>query len=164
MKGEKWMAKIIAAIFKERDDAECAAQKVVDRGFDAKEISIIRKGSQTDGDGESSSDSGGGSGAMEGGVIGGAIGLLLGMGAIAVPGLGVFAAAGPLAGILSGALAGGVIGALVDIGIPEENSREYESEIKIGRILWSLSVDDDKPIDDIVSDLKECGATTVNIH
>src|SRR6202158_3502993 len=62
-------------------------------------------------------------GAGAGGVLGGALGWLVGIGALAIPGVGPFIAAGPILAALSGAAAGaalgGVTGALIGMGIPE---------------------------------------------
>ena len=81
-----------------------------------------------------------------GGVIGGTLGLLAGIGALAIPGLGPFIAAGPIMAALSGAAAGaavgGVAGALIGMGIPEVEARQYESKIKGGNILLSVHVED----------------------
>src|SRR6266403_3045880 len=56
-------------------------------------------------------------GATTGGALGGTIGLLAGIGALAIPGLGSFIAAGPimaaLSGMAVGAATGGVVGSLV---------------------------------------------------
>src|SRR5687768_17343989 len=72
-------------------------------------------------------------GASAGGVLGGAIGLLAGVGALAIPGLGPFIAAGPLMAALSGAAAGatagGIVGALVGLGIPEIEAKHYEGKL-----------------------------------
>jgi hypothetical protein len=80
-----------------------------------------------------------------GGVIGGVLGLLAGIGAIAIPGLGPFVAAGPIMALLSGAAAGatvgGITGALVGLGIPEIEAKQYESKIHGGNILLSCHVD-----------------------
>src|SRR5512138_1034560 len=62
-------------------------------------------------------------GASTGGVLGGVLGWLVGVGALAIPGLGPFIAAGPIMAALSGAAigaaAGGIVGSLVGMGIPE---------------------------------------------
>jgi len=54
---------------------------------------------------------------------GGVIGLLAGIGALAIPGVGPFIAAGPIMAALSGAAVGaatgGVVGGLIGLGIPE---------------------------------------------
>ncbi len=85
-------------------------------------------------------------GAGAGGAIGGTLGLLAGIGALAIPGLGPFIAAGPIMAALSGAAAGaavgGIAGALVGMGIPEVEAKQYEGKIKSGNILLSVHVDD----------------------
>ena len=81
-------------------------------------------------------------GAGAGGVLGGTVGLLAGLGALAIPGLGPFIAAGPLLAALSGAAAGatlgGVTGALVGMGIPEIEAKRYEGKIKGGNLLIAV--------------------------
>jgi hypothetical protein len=81
-------------------------------------------------------------GVSAGGVIGGTIGLLAGLGALAIPGVGPFIAAGPLMAALSGAAAGaavgGIAGALVGLGIPETEANTYEGKIRSGNILIAI--------------------------
>jgi hypothetical protein len=83
-------------------------------------------------------------GAAGGGALGGTLGLLAGIGALAIPGLGPFIAAGPLLAALSGAAAGaavgGVAGALVGMGIPEIEAKKYEGKLKGGNILMAVHV------------------------
>lgn len=78
-------------------------------------------------------------------VLGGALGWLVGIGALAIPGLGPFIAAGPIMAALSGAAAGaalgGVTGALIGLGIPEYEAKRYEGLIKDGGILLSVHAD-----------------------
>src|SRR5678810_1309169 len=85
-------------------------------------------------------------GAGTGAVVGGTLGLLAGIGALAIPGLGPFIAAGPIMGALAGAgtggVVGGVIGALVGMGIPEYEAKRYEGLVKNGGILLSVHCDD----------------------
>jgi hypothetical protein len=85
-------------------------------------------------------------GAGTGGVVGGVLGWLAGIGALAIPGLGPFIAAGPLMAALSGAAvlatAGGVVGALLGMGIPEYEAKRYEARLREGRILLSVHSDD----------------------
>jgi hypothetical protein len=84
-------------------------------------------------------------GVAGGGVLGGTLGLLAGIGALAIPGLGPFIAAGPLMAALSGAAAGaavgGIAGALVGMGIPELEAKKYEGKLKGGNILMAVHVD-----------------------
>lgn len=85
-------------------------------------------------------------GVAGGGLLGGTLGLLAGIGALAIPGLGPFIAAGPIMAALSGAAAGaavgGITGALIGLGIPELEAKQYEGKIKDGNILISVHVDD----------------------
>src|SRR5712672_3015989 len=85
-------------------------------------------------------------GAGTGAVLGGALGWLVGIGSLAIPGLGPFIAAGPLmaalAGAGAGAVAGGLTGALIGMGIPEYEARRYEGKLKQGNILLSVHTDD----------------------
>jgi hypothetical protein len=81
-------------------------------------------------------------GAAAGGALGGTLGLLAGIGALAIPGLGPFIAAGPIVGALAGLGAGGAlggfVGALVGMGIPEYEAKRYEGRVKEGGVLLSV--------------------------
>ena len=81
-------------------------------------------------------------GAAAGGALGGTLGLLAGIGALAIPGLGPFIAAGPIVGALAGLGAGGAVGgfagALVGMGIPEYEAKRYEGRVKDGGVLLSV--------------------------
>src|SRR5512143_1020174 len=85
-------------------------------------------------------------GAGTGGLLGGALGWLAGIGALAIPGVGPFVAAGPLMAALSGAAigaaAGGLTGALIGLGMPELEAKRYEGKIRSGNILVSVHTDD----------------------
>ena len=84
-------------------------------------------------------------GATSGALVGGTLGWLVGIGALAIPGLGPFIAAGPIMALLSGvgvgAAVGGIAGALVGMGIPEYEAKRYEGLIKGGGILLSVHSD-----------------------
>ena len=104
-------------------------------------------------------------GASAGGAIGGTLGLLAGIGALAIPGLGPFIAAGPIMAALSGAAAGatvgGVAGALIGMGIPEMEAKRYEGKVKGGNILLSVHVDDSEQRDRAKKIFESGGATDV---
>src|SRR5271165_3316968 len=84
-------------------------------------------------------------GAASGVVLGGALGWLVGIGALAIPGLGPFIAAGPIMAALAGAGVGGAVGgltgALIGMGIPEYEAKRYEGRVKSGGILLSVHCD-----------------------
>jgi len=85
-------------------------------------------------------------GGSTGGILGGALGWLAGIGALAIPGLGPFIAAGPIMAALSGAAVGGAVGgatgALIGMGIPEYEARRYEGKLREGNILISVHTED----------------------
>jgi hypothetical protein len=84
-------------------------------------------------------------GAGTGAILGGALGWLVGIGVLAIPGLGAFIAAGPIMGALAGAGAGGTVlgltGAMVGLGTPEFEAKRYEGMVTNGGILVSVHAD-----------------------
>ena len=89
-------------------------------------------------------------GASTGGVVGGTLGWIAGIGALAIPGIGPFIAAGPvmaaLSGIAIGAAIGGMAGGLIGLGIPEIQAKRYEGKIKKGSILISVHTEDSEEL------------------
>jgi len=105
-------------------------------------------------------------GAATGGVIGGVLGWLVGLGAIAIPGVGPFIAAGPimaaLAGVGVGGAVGGITGALVGMGIPEYEAKRYEGRIRKGGYLVSVHCDDSNWTSKAKTILENTGAEDVS--
>jgi hypothetical protein len=105
-------------------------------------------------------------GAGTGVVVGGSLGWLMGIGALAIPGLGPFIAAGPivaaLAGIGVGGAVGGFTGALVGMGIPEYEAKRYEGRVKDGGILVSVHSDTSEEIKRAKEILKDNGAQDIS--
>jgi len=105
-------------------------------------------------------------GATTGGTIGGALGLLAGIGAIAIPGVGPFIAAGPIMATLAGAGVGGAVGtltgALIGMGIPEYEAKRYESFLHKGGSLLSVHADDRAWADRARKILDSCGAKGID--
>jgi hypothetical protein len=126
--------------------ADAVVAKLSSAGFSENYISVLfpDKGSTRDfaHKKETKMPEGATVGASTGGVVGGTIGLLAGIGALAIPGLGPFIAAGPIMAALSGgaigAGVGGLTGALVGLGIPEYEAKRYEGKVKEGGILISV--------------------------
>src|SRR4030095_13763830 len=135
-------------------DTESQAERIVDSlktaGFPNNDISVLfpDKGGTRDFAHEQNTKApeGAATGAGVGGVVGGAVGWMIGIGALAIPGVRPFIAAGPimaaLGGAAVGAAAGGVTGALVGMGIPEFEAKRYEGKIREGNILISVHTDD----------------------
>ena len=100
-----------------------------------------------------------------GGTIGGTLGLLAGIGALAIPGVGPFIAAGPIMGALAGfgvgGAVGGLVGALVGMGIPEYEAKRYEGRVKEGGVLLSVHCDTSEEITRAKDILERTGANDI---
>jgi len=135
----------VVGVFTDQSDAQDALNELKSAGFTPDQVSVVAKDTRETktmvegSDLEGAETSGMGAGALLGGLTGGIAGWLVGIGALAIPGIGPIVAAGALAttlgGAAVGAVAGGLIGALVDAGIPEEDARAYETHVREGRIL-----------------------------
>jgi len=157
------MAKNVVGLFDTMHDAEAAVRDLRDAGFNSSDISFIgnNANSQYSSDtgytdtGSSEAEEGAGFGATGGAVLGGLAGLLVGLGALAIPGVGPVVAAGTLATTLGstalgagiGAAAGGLVGALVGAGIPENDAHVYAEGIRRGGALVSVQVGTDSDAD-----------------
>jgi uncharacterized protein YcfJ len=104
-------------------------------------------------------------GAATGAVAGGIFGWLVGAGALAIPGLGPFIAAGPIMAAIAGAglggTVGGIAGGLIGLGIPEFEAQRYEGYVKEGGMLISIHVDDKVWETKAREILEENGATNI---
>ena len=128
------------------------AEKVVDRlraaGFDAADVSLVSPDVEANvvHERHTKAPEGAVTGAGTLGLVGGAFGWLVGAGALAIPGLGPFVAAGPimaaLAGGAVGAAVGGVAGGLAGLGIPEIEARQCEERLRDAQILIAVHADD----------------------
>jgi len=126
------------------------ASRIVDNlkssGFSSDDISVLLPDKRSSRDfaheKHTKAPEGAATGALTGGALGGILGWLTGIGALAIPGLGPFIAAGPIMAALSGAAiggtTGGLVGALIGMGIPEFEAKRYESRVKEGRVLVSV--------------------------
>ncbi len=150
------------------------AERVVDRpreeGFSNDDISVLLQDNQGSKDfaheKNTKAPEGTTTGVTTGGVIGGTLGLLAGIGALAIPGVGPFIAAGPIMGALAGlgvgGAVGGLIGALVGMGIPEYEAKRYEGHIKAGGVLLSVHCDTSDEIARAKDLLKHTGAQDIS--
>jgi len=142
--------KVVVGLVDSEVQAENLVQQLNNNGFPSSDISVLfpDKHGTRDFAHEHNTKAPEGAvvGGTSGGVIGGTIGLLAGIGALAIPGLGPFIAAGPIMAALSGAAAGaavgGVAGALVGLGIPELEAKAYEGKLRGGNVLVAAHVDD----------------------
>jgi hypothetical protein len=141
--------KAVFGIYKTTGQAEKVVERLMATGFSGDDVSVLlpnnRSSKEFAHEKNTKAPEGTAAGVTTGGIIGGALGLLAGIGALAIPGVGPFIAAGPimgaLAGLGAGGAAGGLIGALVGLGIPEYEAKRYEGQIKQGGILLSVHCD-----------------------
>ncbi len=153
----------VTGVFEDRSRAEKALEALKQRGFTEREVSVVGRDEGRNGGNREDADGGVGRGAAWGAGIGAAAGILATAGALAVPGIGPLLAAGPIATALGGAATGGVAGALVDWGIPEEEGRQYEQDIKQGRFLAVVEAGEDRA-NQAAKTLREYGASKVKEH
>lgn len=144
------MKRSVYCISKSREQAEVIVDKLRIAGFSADDISVLFPDKSGTKDFAHEHNTKAPEGATAGGAAGMGIGAILGwvagIGAIAIPGVGPFIAAGPIVAALSGAavggVAGGILGALVGLGIPEFEAKRYEEKIRSGNILISVHTED----------------------
>jgi uncharacterized membrane protein len=151
------MTKTVVALYDDIQQAHDAVRDLTSTGISRENISLVTndaEGSysqQLTRDAEtnietSSTAENVGKGAGAGAVLGGLGGLVVGLGALAIPGIGPVVAAGPIAAALAGAgigaAAGGLVGALVDLGIPEEEAMLYSEGVRHGGSLVSVQAED----------------------
>jgi Protein of unknown function (DUF3341) len=152
------------------EQAAAIVEKLRSAGFSDNDISVLfpDKGSTRDfaHKKETKMPEGATIGASTGGAVGSTIGLLAGIGALAIPGLGPFIAAGPIMAALSGgaigAGVGGLTGALVGLGIPEYEAKRYEGKVKEGGILISVHSENSDETNRAKAIFKEAGAHDIS--
>ncbi len=151
----------VFCIAKSHEQAEQIVTRLQTAGFPSNEISILLPDTEGKHDiahvKATKAPEGATTGAAAGGVTGGVLGLLAGIGALAIPGIGPFIAAGPIMAALSGAAiggtAGGVVGGLIGLGIPEIEAKRYEEKLKTGNFLIAVHAEGDR--EDIAKEIFE---------
>src|ERR1700680_2933078 len=133
MAGKK---RAVLGIYRTRTTAETAVDELISAGFPSADVSVLLPDVQSTKElaheKNTKAPEGTTTGVAAGGAVGGTLGLLAGIGALAIPGLGPFIAAGPIMGALAGVgvggAVGGFVGALIGTGIPA-----YEGQRGAGR-------------------------------
>ncbi len=162
------MTRTIVGLFDTRNAAEQVVSALNDRGFVYDDIGLVTQ------DGAASADpaAGAGIGAASGGALGGVLGLLVGIGALAIPGIGPIVAAGPLAAALGvtgastligagvGAASGGMLGALTGLGLNDNDASAYAEGVRRGGTLVTANVDDGR-IDEALAIFNGHGAANI---
>jgi len=160
----------VFGIYTTRESVERAVDTFLKSGFTTSDVSVLLPenlggkplATHKDTKAPEGATAGGGAGA----VVGGTLGLLAGIGALAIPGVGPFIAAGPimaaLAGMGVGGAVGGFAGALIGMGIPEYEAKRYEGRIQKGGILLSVHCDTSDQIKRGKEILKNTGAEDIS--
>ena len=140
----------VIGLFDHHTDADRAMNELLVRGFDRDDISLVVReqvvrepaapvAPNTD------------AGFTGGAAVGGLAGLMVGLGALAIPGIGPVIATGSLGttllatatGAALGGVTGGLLGALLDLGIPQEEAYFYVEGVKRGGVLLVVRADDE---------------------
>lgn len=148
------MSKAVFGIATDEVQAVRIANALKAAGFPPNDISVLFPDKTTTRDfaheQHTKAPEGAAAGAGAGGVLGGGLGWLVGIGSLAIPGVGPFIAAGPimaaLGGAAVGAAVGGLGGALVGFGIPEYEAKQYEGKIRDGNILIAVHAESGKEV------------------
>ena len=160
----------VFGIVKTRPQAEEIVRNLQAQGFPTSEISILlpdNTGKHDIGHVKATkAPEGATTGAATGGITGGVLGLLAGVGALAIPGVGPFIAAGPIMAALGGAAiggaTGGIVGALVGLGIPEIEAKRYQDKLKTGNYLIAVHAEDGDEKDRAKQVFKDAGAEDIS--
>jgi hypothetical protein len=144
----------VAGLFPDRASAEQALDELKAAGFTGDHFGVAMRDRTAQGElitetGTPAAE-GAAAGAVGGGLLGGLTGFLIGIGALAIPGIGPVIAGGALAtafgvaggtavaGVGLGVAAGGLLGALMGLGIPESEARHFETGFRAGAVLVTL--------------------------
>lgn len=140
----------VVGVFDGPNHAETALNALKNAGFRPEQVSVLARDKGDTEQVVESTGMGGGAatGAVAGGALGGLAGFLVGISALVLPGIGPIVGAGVLASTLVGAgvgaAAGGLVGALAEHGVPEEDARGYEEQVRRGSILLTVHADTDE--------------------
>src|SRR6202162_4413577 len=160
----------VFGIYGTHEAVDRGADTLVRSGFASSDISVLlpeNLGSKSIATEKATkAPEGAAAGASTGAALGGALGLLAGIGALAIPGVGPFIAAGPimaaLAGLGVGGAVGGFAGALIGMGIPEYEAKRYEGRIQKGGILLSVHCDTSDQVKRGKEIMKNTGAEDIS--
>ena len=143
----------VVGVFHDQGDADRAVADLRQAGFRKDQLGIVMRDSEGRAVTRNTTKSAvkaeeqAEDGAVAGVVIGAGFGGLIGAGVIggAIPVIGPAIAAGTLATILTNVAAGAAIaglgGALIGWGLPEEQAKYYDGELKAGRVVITVHAD-----------------------
>lgn len=135
----------IVGMFENSTDVDRAVNDLTRQGFSRNQIGVVARREvlkETGLDLTRTTEVG----AIAGATAGGVGGLLLGLGVIAIPGIGPIVAVGEfltwvgamMLGAAVGAVGGGLVGALAGFGLPRHRAEYYVEGLKKGNILLTI--------------------------
>lgn len=161
---------VVLGLYNSTLDAEDAVASFKHAGFSSNDISALLP----DGDKTrefahekgTKAPEGATTGGAAGALAGGTFGWLVGIGSLAIPGVGPLIAAGPIMAALAGAGVGTAIGALsgalIGMGIPEYEAKRYEGRVKEGKVLMSVHCSTTNEKDKAFDVFETTGATDIS--
>lgn len=162
-------SKSVVGIYSQWYSLEQVVGVLRDAGIEATDISVLIPGNLGPKEVQAVKQTKAPEGATAGAgvVIGGTLGWLVGIGALAVPALGPFIAAGPIVSALAGIGAGGAVnefaGAPIGLGIPDYEAKMYEGSFKNGGMLFSVHCESAQEMDVAGRLLEHTGAEDLSI-
>jgi Heat induced stress protein YflT len=170
--------KVVAGLFETPEAAARTINDLRSMGVDPQQVSVIARDKEqarevADETGAEVA-TGAATGAGLGALLGGAAGWLVGIGALAIPGIGPIVAAGPIAAALGtagataaagagvGVVAGGLLGALTGWGFSEAEAHVYQEGVERGDILLAVEVPDGDDADRLEDIFKRDGGDRVS--
>jgi uncharacterized membrane protein len=160
------MTRTVIGLFRDSNEAQAALQDLEGAGFTREHLNLVAfDGSGTYSDlAKRSSELG--SNTTKGAAAGGMAGLLIGLAAVAIPGIGPVVAAGPIAAALAGAgvgaATGGMLGALNDMGVPGNEAKYYQEAIRRGGTMLVVQAGGDTSAEQAQSILDRHGAIDID--
>ena len=170
--------RVVAGLFESPQSASRAIEDLRSMGLDPSRVSVIARDKDrarevADETGAEVA-TGAATGAGLGALLGGTAGWLIGIGALAIPGIGPIVAAGPIAVALGtagataaagagiGVVAGGLLGALTGWGFSEAEARAYQEGVERGDMLLAVEVPDGDDADRVEDVFKHDGGDRVS--
>lgn len=106
-------------------------------------------------------------GSFSAGNIGGGLGWLAGLSALAIPGIGLLFAAGPIVGFLTGIAVGRAVGShrgamIEEMGIPDIAVDHYEAAMNTGKIILAARCEDPALAERVSAALRRVGLQDVD--
>lgn len=134
------LSDIAVGVFQEPAQAHRAIEELRQAGYSDDEIGFLARASAMEPDQVTAASIT--NNAIEGGLVGGLLGAVV---ALLIPGFGLAIAGGVLAASLGGAAlgatAGGLLGVLLNVGIPEEEARQYQQALEAGHTVITVKAE-----------------------